>query len=101
MDDYEVIDMEEQLEEEKKQGVIKCILFENGTYIVSEIEEIVADYGMPNCKLINPYEIKDEFLSKFPNYCNQTEILMSSDKFLTIYDPSDIILNKYVRMTAE
>ncbi|NDB56631.1 hypothetical protein EB169_12500 [archaeon] len=104
MDDYEMIDMNEQLEEEPKQiedRVIKCILFENGTYIISEIEEITADYGMPNCRLTNPYQLDGEYLSKFPKHCKQSDILMSSDKFLTIYDPSDNILDKYVRMTTE
>jgi len=101
MDDYETIDMDEQLQDEKSDRVVKCILFENGLYVISEIEEIVAEYGMPNCKLVNPFTITETgHLETFPKHCGQSEILMSSDKFLTIFDPSDNILNKYDGITA-
>ena len=101
MDDYETIDMDEQLQDQKPERVVKCILFENGLYVISEIEEIVAEYGMPNCKLVNPFTITETgHLETFPKHCGQSEILMSSDKFLTIFDPSDNILNKYDGITA-
>lgn len=97
-DAIEVFD--EPIEENEK--VVKVILFDNGTYIVSEIEEIVAEYGMPNCKLMNPCIIsKDGYLENFPKYSGQLDILMSSDKFLTIFTPSDTILDKYLKLTAE
>lgn len=97
-DAIEVFD--EPIEENEK--VVKVILFDNGTYIVSEIEEIVAEYGMPNCKLMNPCIIsKDGYLENFPKYSGQSDILMSSDKFLTIFTPSDTILDKYLKLTAE
>lgn len=97
-DAIEVFD--EPIEENEK--VVKVILFDNGTYIVSEIEEIVAEYGMPNCKLINPFLIgKDGYLENFPKFCGQEEVLMSSDKFLTIFNPSDTILDRYLKLFAE
>lgn len=97
-DAIEVFD--EPIEENEK--VVKVILFDNGTYVVSEIEEIVAEYGMPNCKLMNPCIIsKDGYLENFPKYSGQSDILMSSDKFLTIFTPSDTILDKYLKLTAE
>lgn len=97
-DAIEVFD--EPIEENEK--VVKVILFDNGTYVVSEIEEIVAEYGMPNCKLVNPCIIgKDGYLENFPKYSGQSDILMSSDKFLTIFTPSDTILDKYLKLTAE
>lgn len=99
-DAYEVFD-ETADGETKDEKVIKVVLFENGMYVISEIEEIVAEYGMPNCKLVNPCIIgKDGYLENFPKYCGQEEILMSSDKFLTIFDPSVTILDKYIKLTT-
>ena len=37
--------------------VIKVILLTNSERLVSEIVEIGADIGEPDCKLINPHEI--------------------------------------------
>ena len=36
---------------------IKVILLTNNTVLISEIEEVGADVGEPDCKLINPYII--------------------------------------------
>lgn len=83
---------------------IKLILLKDGTYLISYIEEVIADYGMPNCKLINPQQILKElsvYLESFPNYTDQKEILMSSDSFLTICDPSSMMEEMYRRAVAE
>lgn len=102
MNPDDAIEVFEEPIEEDDEKVVKAILFENGMYVVSEIEEIVAEYGMPNCKLINPCLIgKDGYLENFPKFCGQEEILMSSDKFLTIYTPSDTILDRYLKLIAE
>lgn len=102
MNPDDAIEVFEEPIEEDDEKVVKAILFENGMYVVSEIEEIVAEYGMPNCKLINPCLIgKDGYLENFPKFCGQEEILMSSDKFLTIYNPSDTILDRYLKLIAE
>jgi hypothetical protein len=97
----------EQLEEEpqeKQTTPIKLILLKDGTYIISFIEEVLADYGMPNCKLINPQQIIKEistYLKPFPYYTDQIEILMSSDSFLTICEPSAMIEDMYRKAIAE
>lgn len=102
MNPDDAIEVFEDPIEEGDEKVVKAILFENGTYVISQIEEIVAEYGMPNCKLINPCVIgKDGYLENFPKFCGQEEILMSSDKFLTIYTPSDTILDRYLKLIAE
>ena len=33
---------------------IKCILVDVDNLLISEIEEVDAEHGSPNCKLINP-----------------------------------------------
>lgn len=102
MNPDDAIEVFEEPIEEDDEKVVKAILFENGTYVISQIEEIVAEYGMPNCKLINPCVIgKEGYLENFPKFCGQEEILMSSDKFLTIYTPSDTILDRYLKLIAE
>lgn len=102
MNPDDAIEVFEEPIEEDDEKVVKAILFENGTYVISQIEEIVAEYGMPNCKLINPCIIgKEGYLENFPKFCGQEEILMSSDKFLTIYTPSDTILDRYLKLIAE
>ena len=35
----------------------QVILLTNNTVLISEIEEVGADVGEPDCKLINPYII--------------------------------------------
>ena len=37
--------------------IIKVILLTNSERLISEIEEVGADIGQPDCKLINPMEI--------------------------------------------
>ena len=39
--------------------VIKVLLLSSQEIIVSEIEEIAAEFGDPNCKLTKPYIFKD------------------------------------------
>ncbi len=101
-----MMDMMEQLETEEEipNPQIKLILLKDGTYIISYMEEVLADYGMPNCKLINPQQILKEistYLKPFPYYTNQTEILISSDSFLTICDPSSMMEEMYRNAVAE
>jgi hypothetical protein len=36
---------------------LKLLLLKSDTYLVAQVEEIVADYGMPNCKLIQPFQV--------------------------------------------
>ena len=37
--------------------VIKVILLTNSERLISEIQEVGADIGQPDCKLVNPMEI--------------------------------------------
>ena len=34
---------------------IKCLLLDVDNVIITEVEEVQAEIGDPNCKLINPY----------------------------------------------
>ena len=45
--------------------VIKVLLLYNQEIVVSEIEEVGAEFGDPNCKLIKPYKIEGGALHKW------------------------------------
>jgi len=81
--------------------IVKVILLTNSEKLISEIVEIGADVGEPDCRLINPHEIWEG-----PNLCpwmmtdtDQTEFMISSDKILTMCDPNATLLEKYEEKT--
>ena len=87
--------------------VIKLIALVNIKILVSEIEEVGAQVGEPDCKLINPVTLtttEDKItveegkivLTKWlQNFTSTNEFMISSDKILTIADPNSGILEKY------
>ena len=75
---------------------IQVLYLTNQTILISEIDEVLADIGQPDCKLINPCVIIDGKLSKWmSDLTPSTEMFMSSDKILTLVDPSPHILKEY------
>ena len=82
-------------------NTIQVLLLMNQTILISEIDEVLADIGQPDCKLINPCVIIDGKVSKWmPDLTPNTEMFMSSDKILTLVDPSKHILNEYRKVVA-
>ena len=80
---------------------IQVLILTNQTILISEIDEVLADIGQPDCKLINPCVIIDGKISKWiSNLTPNTEMFMSSDKILTLVDPSKHILNEYRKVVA-
>ena len=69
----------------------------NNLKIVTQIEEVLADIGDPNCKMIEPYVVgEQDTLSPWLVECtSQNEFMISSDKILTILDPKPTLLEKY------
>lgn len=80
---------------------VMLILLVNNTFLISNIEEIVADLGQPDCKLINPYVVENEtiFTPWLIEYTRTNEIMISSDKILTIVEPKKTLLDKYLELT--
>ena len=83
---------------------IKILALTNQQLIISEIVEVAAiDIGQPDCKLINPFIIKDELVLE-PFLINITRddiFMMGSDKILTLADPTPTLLEKYLDLTNE
>jgi hypothetical protein len=86
---------------------LKTLILNNGTYLVSIVEEVYAELGEPNCKLVNPCQIiKEEITSSislkvWPDHTTQRAIMISSEHILTLVEPSEKIINKYLELTAE
>ena len=77
--------------------LVKLIVLTNQQILVSQIEEVGADIGEPDCKLIEPFVLEaDETLSPWLVKCtNQNTFMISSDKILTLADPRPLLLEKY------
>jgi len=80
--------------------VIKVILL-SGQTLISEIEEVAADIGQPDCKLVNPMEVCESNTLR-PWLLEQTQqdvFMISSDKIITLADPMPTLLEKYIDIT--
>ena len=87
-------------EVEETELPIQVLYLTNNLRLVSQIAEVLADIGQPDCKLINPCVIdKDGKLTKWmSSLTDNTELFMSSDKILTLVDPNQKILDDYVNI---
>ena len=76
---------------------IKLIILVNQQRLVSQIEEIGADIGQPDCKLTEPFIVgENNTLSPWlVESTNQSVFMLSSDKILTLVDPKPTLLEKY------
>ena len=78
---------------------VKIVQLTTNQTLISEIAEIAAVVpGEPDCKLINPFIIKEENVLE-PWLLNVTKddiFMMSSDKILTLVDPTPTLLEKYL-----
>ena len=75
--------------------------------LISEIVEVSAvDIGQPDCKLVNPFVINTEsgqtVLEPWLfNITRDDTFMMSSDKILTLCEPTPTLLEKYLDITSE
>ena len=76
---------------------VKLIVLINQQRLLSQIEEIGADIGQPDCKLTEPFIIgENNTLSPWlVESTNQSVFMLSSDKILTLVDPKPTLLEKY------
>ena len=82
--------------------VVKCLLLNVDNVIISEVVELDAQVGDPNCRLINPYlfESVDDMKPWQKDVTNQTEFMIRSDDILTIADPTQEVIDNYLELTA-
>ena len=82
--------------------IVKIIHLTTNQILISEIAEIAAVVpGEPDCKLVNPFTIKeDQTLEPWLLSVTKDDIFMiSSDKILTLADPTPTPLEKYLDLT--
>lgn len=85
--------------------IIKLVVLINNQILISEIEEVTSELGEPDCKLISPYMISDFqnfIMEPFLNRLTKKNVFMiSSDKIITLTDPTPTLLEKYEDLTKE
>ena len=75
--------------------------------LISEIVEVAAvDIGQPDCKLLNPFVINTEsgqtILEPWLlDITRDDTFMLSSDKILTLCEPTPTLLEKYLDITKE
>ncbi len=100
MEEDLMIPTNQAADEEVEELPIQVLFLMNRVRLVSQIDEVLADIGQPDCKLINPCVIdKDGKLTKWlSDLTDDTEMFLSSDKILTLVDPNQKILDDYVNI---
>ena len=81
--------------------LVKVILLTSNQRLISEIEEVGAEIGEPDCKLINPMEIweSNNLAPWMMDHTMQDTFMISSDKIITLADPMPTLLEKYLEQT--
>ena len=77
---------------------VKIVHLTTNQILISEIEESPAAVpGEPDCKMVNPFIIKEgNVLEPWLLKVTKDDIFMiSSDKILTLVDPAPTLLEKY------
>ena len=70
------------------------IILTNQQKLISQIEEVGADVGQPDCKLTEPFIIgNDNTISPWlVDVTSENVFMLSSDKILTLVDPKPTLL---------
>ena len=78
--------------------IVRVILLTSNQRLISEIEEVGAEIGEPDCRLLKPYLVERPSLeiTDWLDFTNQTDIMIRSDDVLTFVDPKGELLDKYL-----
>ena len=82
--------------------IVKIVHLTTNQILITELAEVAAVVpGEPDCKMINPFTIKeDQTLEPWVLNVTKDDIFMiSSDKILTLADPTPTLLEKYLDLT--
>jgi hypothetical protein len=85
------------------EKTVKILFLLNNQILISQIEEVSADIGEPDCKLVKPFVVKEnKTLEPFLfEVTRQDTFMMSSDKILTLANPTPTLLEKYEDLIKE
>ena len=63
--------------------MIQILLLKNQLVLIARIEEVGTELGEPDCKLLEPYELKQEngenFLTSWPSFTSQKELMIHGE----------------------
>ena len=82
--------------------IVKIVHLTTNQILITELAEVAAVVpGEPDCKMINPFSIKeDQTLEPWLLNVTKDDVFMiSSDKILTLADPTPTLLEKYIDLT--
>ena len=81
---------------------VKILVLVNGDILISGVEEVPAlDLGDPNCKMISPYKIEGKEMSPYlSNVTDDVEIMICSDKILTLVEPHKSLVDSYLKLAT-
>ena len=84
------------------EKIVKCVLIDTDYVLITEIIEMDAEIGDPNCKLINPllFNSLDDMKPWKADVTNQTEFMIRAEDILTIADPTGTVIDKYIELTS-
>ena len=82
--------------------IVKCVLIDTDNVLITEIVEMDAEIGDPNCKLINPllFNSLDDMKPWKGDVTNQTEFMIRAEDILTIADPTGTVIDKNNEITS-
>ena len=83
---------------------LKLLSLTDQRLILTQIEEVSADLGEPDCKLIEPFILDASTMTLAPwfvNITNQNEFMISSEKILTIMEPNSKLKVMYEDLLKE
>jgi hypothetical protein len=79
---------------------IKCLMLGTTTIVISEVQELDAEIGDPDCKLIKPYRFLGiDKMEPWIEASNQKEYMIRSSDILTIADPTPEVVEAYLKLT--
>ena len=84
------------------KDALRLLILEN-LILLTQIDEVSADIGEPDCELTEPFVVKEDgTLSPWlVNLTNQNVFRIHSDKILTIVEPNGKLVDKYSDLVKE
>lgn len=89
--------------------MVQVILLKNDVVLISEIEEVGADIGEPDCLLKNPYQIlgkhetdappEDRLVKWMNEYTDSDKFMLRSDDVLTFMEPHEKLIEHYNKIS--
>ena len=83
------------------EKTIKAILLTTNQILISQIDEVGADIGQPDCKLTGPFVLQQDGTLEpwLISVSRQDVFMISSDKIITLTEPMPTLVEKYEQLT--